>query len=53
MDWKSLVMIKVKMFLKNMYTDDEINEFLENNNVEYLDIKTTDDEVFLVYRKKK
>lgn len=45
-------MIKVRIFFKNMYTDDEINEFLENSNVEYVDMKITDDEVFLVYRKK-
>lgn len=45
-------MLKVRLFFKNMYTDDEINEFLENSNVEYVDMKITDDEVFLVYRKK-
>lgn len=45
-------MIKVRIFFKNMYTDDEINEFLENSNVEYVDMKITDDEVFLVYREK-
>ena len=45
-------MLKVRLFFKNVYTDDEINEFLENSNVEYVDMKITDDEVFLVYRKK-
>lgn len=46
-------MIKVRIFFKNMYIDDEINEFLENNNVEYVDMEYIGERaVLLVYREK-
>lgn len=43
-------MIKVKRFDNYKCTDEEINAFLEANGLEYVDIRCSDDSVFLIYR---
>lgn len=43
-------MIKVKRFDHYQFTDNDINKFLEENNVEYVDMKCLDDSIFLIYR---
>ena len=46
-------MVKVRQFTDSMYIYREINEFLENNNVEYVDIKINNNNVvYLIYRDK-
>lgn len=44
-------MTKVEQFT-NYNVADKINKFLEENNVEYVDMKLTDDFVYLIYRDK-
>ena len=42
--------IKVERFIDTMCISDEINAFLEENNVEYVDMRCSDNSVFLIYR---
>ena len=44
--------VKIKCFDDAWYTERDINEFLEENNVEYVDIISTLNRIYLVYREK-
>lgn len=46
-------MIRIKRFDNYKCTDEEINAFLEANNAEYVDMRCSNDSVFLIYRDKK
>lgn len=50
---EGLILIKVKRFGHYQFTDDDINKFLEENNIEYVDLKCTTDSIFLIYRNRK
>lgn len=43
-------MIRIKRFDNYKCTDEEINAFLEANNAEYVDMRCSNDSVFLIYR---
>lgn len=47
---EGLILIKVKRFDHYQFTDDDINKFLEENYIEYVDLKCTKDSIFLIYR---
>lgn len=42
--------IKVKRFEHYQFTDRDVNKFLEENDAEYVDMKCTNDSIFLIYR---
>lgn len=44
--------VKIKCFDDAWYTERNINEFLEENNVEYVDMISTLNRIYLVYREK-
>lgn len=44
--------VKIKCFNDAWYTERDINEFLEENNVEYVDMISTLNHIYLVYREK-
>lgn len=44
--------VKIKCFDDAWYTERDINEFLEENNVEYVDVISTLNRIYLVYREK-
>ena len=44
--------VKIKCFDDAWYTERDINEFLEENNVEYVDMISTLNRIYLVYREK-
>ena len=50
---EGLILIKVKRFDHYQFTDDDINKFLEENYIEYVDLKCTKDSIFLIYRDRK
>ena len=45
--------IKVKRFEHYQFTDRDVNKFLEENDAEYVDMKCTNDSIFLIYRDRK
>ena len=44
--------VKIKCFDDAWYTERDINEFLEENNMEYVDMISTLNRIYLVYREK-
>lgn len=44
--------VKIKCFDEAWYTERDINEFLEENNVEYVNVISTLNHIYLVYREK-
>lgn len=50
---EGLILIRVKRFDNYKCTDENINAFLEANNVEYVDMRCSDNSVFLIYCDKK
>ena len=44
--------VKIKCFDDAWCTERDINEFLEENNVEYVDMISTLNRIYLVYREK-